>query len=676
MKKVLMVLGCAVGAVALADAQYYSGTGFEDIAVGGDFTVQESVQGNNSTMWAFSGDGAATDFAAVTAYAEDAAPDSSAIFAQVAAADQAKFRTNDVNTKYLKVETGSDMLLTRRYGASAMEVPTTGRYIDTMVQFTAGETAPTPGQTDKLLVWLKANAQDETKPTLVVVAAASATAPTATSYEIDNLDADISVDSWYRLTVAFNACDSTYGNILGFKIYLNGKRLSAGGTDTFYSLDQASQNAATIEGISFAGTGSVDDIVCGTGSPIAEAVNFAVTLDAGVASITYTVAGGEAQTATEGFTITGNLGEDLVISAVTYKPGYVAPLDDGTGTYVIQETGTVAITSFLAGVRIADGNYYATFEDALAAAASGDTIELARNYTCSEFDLIELENKSLTIDLKGCTLEPVSEVYVGVGASLTILDTVGGGSVAYDESTGAPLLTVDEGGALAVTVSATTVFDNGAICLANGTLTLAGGLYYAKPTDAEGNELADYTAVIGTGKKFQQDEQTLLYSIVADSDEPVETPTIDPATAGSVTVDTLEEAAKVKVVAPVDAALDSTEAAAYAELVTTKVVQDTQTGKYVVTAVFAESAVAGLVAEANAGAADLGGQLSGDAVEVTLTDTTPGLYYSVESGTSLPLVNPNETARTLSRHGEAVTLQFTRSGEQRFYRVKISPTAN
>ncbi len=673
MKKVLMVLGCAVGAVALADAQYYSGTGFENIDVGGDFTVQE----NSSTMWAFSGDGAATDFAAVTAYAEDAAPDSSAIFAQVAAADQAKFRTNDVNAKYLKVETGSDMLLTRRYGATATEVPTTGRYIDTMVQFTAGETAPTPGQTDKLLVWLKANAQDETKPTLVVVAAASASNATATSYEIDNLDADISVDSWYRLTVAFNACDGTYGNILGFKIYLDGKRLSADGTDTFYSLDQASANAATIEGISFAGTGSVDDIVCGTGSPIAEAVNFAVTLDAGVASITYTVAGGEAQTATEGFTITGNLGENLVISAVTYKPGYVAPLVDGTGNYVIQETGTVAITSVLAGVRIANGNYYATFEEALAAAVSGDTIELAQNYTCSESDLIELENKSLTIDLKGCTLEPVSEVYVGVGASLTILDTVGGGSVAYDESTGTPLLTVDEGGALAVDVSATTVFANGAICLANGTLTLAGGLYSAKPTDADGNELADYTEVIGSGKKFQQDEQTLLYSIVADSDEPVETPTIDPATAGSVTVDTLEEAAKVKVVAPADAALDSTEAAAYAELVTTEVVQDTQTGKYVVTAVFAESAVAGLVAEANAGVADLGGQLSGDAVEVTLTDTTPGLYYSVESGTSLPLVNPAETTpRTLSRHGEAVTLQFTRSGEQRFYRVKISPTAN
>ena len=185
--------------------------------------------------------------------------------------------------------------------------------------------------------------------------------------------------------------------------------------------------------------------------------------------------------------------------AVTVKLGsYVLPLSEYSfafGDMSTAGTGTVTVTS--KGVNLTDGTkektftisnstaaitkngtttYYSNLKTAISAAATGDTIELIADYSGADF--ISYSNKALTIDLAGHSYTRSNSgavVQVSSKASLTLLDSVGGGSfnaangIGIETKAATATVTIESG---AVTGSTTGISsDNGTVVINGGTVT-------------------------------------------------------------------------------------------------------------------------------------------------------------------------------------------------------------
>lgn len=149
-------------------------------------------------------------------------------------------------------------------------------YFDSLVQFTATDTAPTPEEGDKLIVWLKGTdaEEDSEATTNLVVTAGEVDAEfnvEAKAYDISGLA--IEPNTWHRLTIKTVAKIADNSPVPGFKVYIDDTQVASGDTTIFPSLvkyNATALNPTTLTSVSFQGTGAVDDIVFTNQDPFPE----------------------------------------------------------------------------------------------------------------------------------------------------------------------------------------------------------------------------------------------------------------------------------------------------------------------------------------------------------------------------------------------------------------------
>jgi len=192
------------------------------------------------------------------------------------------FKDAASNTTFLSVDTGNDVMY-RKAGADAGSVDLTqgAVFFDANVKFTASETDVVPSEGDKLLVWLKG---DDTTTNLIVTAGVYNESTEEYDQTNFTVDGDYAADTWYRLTVkatrVLSGDEENYTT--AFNVYIDGKLVTSGGTDLFYSLvQQTDKLATTIAEAGFQGTGALDNVVWTTTDPFpAEATyTLAVTIE-------------------------------------------------------------------------------------------------------------------------------------------------------------------------------------------------------------------------------------------------------------------------------------------------------------------------------------------------------------------------------------------------------------
>ena len=276
------------------------------------------------------------------------------------------------NDNALQVSTGTKPLL-RTIKPAAADGPLPGEdiltstYVDTLVQFTVTPSTDTvtPGESDKLMIYLKENAvmdQDgvptgETTTNLMVTAGYCGVdgAISAKAYKASNVT--VEPGKWYRLTVEaipditvedptvlptekngfvgfvvkinndqcqfsdpmYNADDETAAGIFGGSYLLE----AIDGKMLVLSLLAASENASknTLQAVGFAGEGLVDDLVITTSDPFSSMFNFTLNLGDNVTAIDYTI-GGLPYSQMDKFVEDLKAGTVIMIQSITYAAGF------------------------------------------------------------------------------------------------------------------------------------------------------------------------------------------------------------------------------------------------------------------------------------------------------------------------------------------------------------------
>lgn len=265
----------------------------------------------------------------------------------------------------LQVSTGTDPLL-RTFKPVANSVPqdgeefTTSTYIDTLVQFTVTPSTDTvtPGENDKLMIYLKETAKTdpegnptgETATNLVVMAGFLKTDYTVTPKEFVLTKNGIKPGVWYRLTVeAVPAVldAAVVSGAIGFKIKLDNEELQTGDATfvededliavisenekvgsgivdgaVFLSLLTGEAAKCTLQAVGFAGEGLVDDLIVTDVDPEVRTVNFTLAFDENkVTAIEYTI-GDAPYWQTDKLVEEVAEGSVITINSITYADGY------------------------------------------------------------------------------------------------------------------------------------------------------------------------------------------------------------------------------------------------------------------------------------------------------------------------------------------------------------------
>ena len=326
----------------------------------------------------------------------------------------------------LNVNTGTDPLLRALdwsvTGNSANSVALTADkslYIDTMVQFTVTPVGDSVTATagDKLMIYLQE--VPEVKEGDEVVSAATTKLMVkaaqlktekqglqvvekyvATETVVDNYQ--VEAGEWYHLKV--NAFVDAKGKLM-FKISIKDADdttftellsneedpLVANDRTLFPSLQEASEASVAVKQalthVGFAGEGKVDDLLVWTVETISS-VDFTLALGEGVSAVSYTVGDdtGSLPT-TEGATSVALNGAAVVVSSITYAPGYVAG-DNVAGSYPATEDGTITIDAKKNDSVKNDGTTKATgsevgFADTVFAETTGSALEAVVAWTGS-----------------------------------------------------------------------------------------------------------------------------------------------------------------------------------------------------------------------------------------------------------------------------------------------------
>lgn len=330
MKKTMLALMATVGLAfgAKADGEVLNSTGFEGLSTFDVKALEYEGDAKEGLYWAVTNTAADLSQTDVANYGASATP------AYVPDAF-----TNAANSTYLKVDTGADVLYRSVAKATSVDGETgmpllnagtligAGLYFDANVQFTASDgEQPSYDSADKLVVWLKADVENNTT-NLMVTAAASAdeygVPQGITDFTVSNVAVD--VDTWYRLTVkaAVDVSGHTY-----FNIYVDNDQVAATDRTDFYSM----VNSNTTEGqkitaVGFQGTGAIDNLVWTTENPFPPEGAYTVAF-----------------TGDEGFV---NNAYDVTVAGTTYTEN----LDDfsKTGVGVSVTNLTVACTSYASG---------------------------------------------------------------------------------------------------------------------------------------------------------------------------------------------------------------------------------------------------------------------------------------------------------------------------------------
>ena len=381
--KLALATAAAFGLAGAAVADtYYVQEGLETWTVGGKPQTGNNINGGTGTYEAVWFGGGDSDETAVTAYDGDQPT------GQLPVIGTGEFAVGDY---YLKVSNSNPLwriIDPDGYAQVNDEWPTDfpeglevnvgdGLFIDTLVQFTPSEDAPSVDPANdgsKLVVWMNTN-----NVLCVTAAKIIAEGDDAGLIVPDNFETTkpIVTNTWYRLTVkAYDTVlsDGATRNVHAFKVYIDGAEVSSAGAvagaseyafyplindalgddiaagKVFFSLsDDAS---ATLAAVGFKGEGLVDDIVVSdvepTLTPSTLGIDFTLTWGDDVSAAWYSVDGGETKTevASSGTTVT--LADAVAGTTVlTYGGTAVDPwqaVADGSATLAASDN-TFALTA-------------------------------------------------------------------------------------------------------------------------------------------------------------------------------------------------------------------------------------------------------------------------------------------------------------------------------------------
>ena len=596
----------------------------------------------------------------------------------------------DGNAKYLNIESTSKPLYRLVHGMvipDVAEAPTADMgevYIDTLVQFTAGDPEMAAEEAGaKLALWVCGNDVDgnPAATTNFMVKAGcfdNGVFKSATYTMLPATDMTFEKDAWYRLTVKTiaNVGADTLGTpYQGFVVFVGGVALKPQGYGQLASLtggayDNRFADAIVLSmvadnsklaAVGFSGTGAIDEVAFTSTAPdfAADAQKFTLEWTEGVASIKY------GNTLIDMANADKKVELDLLGATsleVTYTEGWVA----GWSESEIKAGDTVKVIAVQGTCSYVVGNttvYAATLADALAV-ANGAAIKMITDATLES--AFGDDVTSISIDLNGCKL--TASFDVGANCSLTIDDTSAGKNgelIALEGSDGAVVISGD-----------------GAV------VTLNAGKYTG---DVYADGADKYTMVIANGTKFtcdiseyiDADTQELsdadngyvtVQAKVVEPEEPTVTP-VKPGEDSVVEAESAEEAAaQVEITVPdaVAEQLSDTEEAAYKENFEKKVVANGN-GTFTVEVVLTKAAEAAAQADADeAPAAALPAVVAAEgATKVEIEGVVNGFFYSVESGTTLG--GMSEGDRVMAKDGK-VTLTFPKEAADtaRFYKVRVN----
>ena len=463
--KTLKFMLAAATAIGLASAtqadQDSNSTGFEKLAVDTPVTTGLIETGAVNSYFYYAG-ATAEDNESVIAVAGDM----TGIARPRGAASVDATRNN-----ILQVSTGTDPLL-RTYAPLNGSTPqaaaelTADTYVDTLVQFTVTPYTDTvtPNAADKLMIYLKESVTTnefgeitDADTNLVVVGGcvvgAEDTLAVAQEYVVQGFhvegqhqDCSFAPNTWYRLTVkAIVNAGGRSGTYPGFCVYVDGKlcyfdvaawnegnrnfrnseyETANQAKELVLSLLANGSNAASLQGVGFAGEGKVDDIVFSELDPFATVFDFTFAYDtAKVSAIEYTVAG---TTYTQARVFPEvSAGTEVQITSITYADDAMEDTitavnlsDPVEGVYTVTNVGaslTVVAKDAYASVG---GSKFDSFAGALSAAANGDTVTLLRDAVGP------VSTAASTLDLNGKKLGATKIEFTGTGAK-----TLTGGDV-------------------------------------------------------------------------------------------------------------------------------------------------------------------------------------------------------------------------------------------------------
>lgn len=513
MKKLMTTLSAVVLAFGLRAAEADAGTSFEGMAAGPLDTASmtgELVAGEEGTSY----------WSGTNENCEATVKEGTSRGRETEGVTPSQFDLHE-QARYLEVKTTFGNPLTRKAktaGGIELVNTTDSHYIDSLVKFTIFDAEPEFNKEAyegaKLMVWLQELTDEDDNPTATnLFIRAGYVGGAAKTYNCGGFAGDPT--AWHRVTV--KAIPNIYRGdsqiVPGFVVFIDNmawgsldmdRGIDAGkvadaygqflqGTTLFPSMDQTSDKNQTLQGLSFDGQGSVDDIVFTATVPFAAAQDDAleyVTLawDSHVTGLKYQANGGEPQTLT---------GEALNIGSVkiAYQKGSTVELSVTDITYAEGYMGVATLTTTLGGDNLSASivsspaaakfgdTSYATAAEAFAAAAAATapgTIKLFEDYVVvgDVSDIIFANTAEITVDLAG---KKLTGNILANGARVIIVDSVGTGTV--DGYVG-PYSEQDIG--------------------KPGKLEIQGGKYQAADADGEPiNTLDEITAYATPGKIFE-----------------------------------------------------------------------------------------------------------------------------------------------------------------------------
>ena len=550
MKKLMTLMGVTAFALgAFADKYVANMVGFENYTTGNGVTNVTELYNNvsNAKLW----------------YCADGDGDSKV---EVYASDAAKYNygssTNLVGgpgSQYLSVSTSGNNPLYRALANTegtglkplslVAEEELGGRDIvaDTLVQFTASPNAQTPESGAKFALWLLGEdpAEVASPKTNLVVTAGKFVGSTlsSTNYNLDV--SNVLPDQWHRVTVRAINGIAPKGVHVGFVVYIDGKIASCaddyyddmlGSFDgkltteafilkdrkqLFLSMVPSNENdAKTLAGVGFQGTGKVDDlsIVDGSDAPsfVAATTGFVITWSEGV--VWFKVGDQKYTTAEieEGYVIVEPVGGAVAITDVQYANSYRKGTWTADGATLNGETftlsGNVASGEIVATTSVFEinGTPYKTFGAALAAAAKvggAVTIKAVADFDVTNGDLDENNpfyeiSGDITLDLAGRTIKDARYdtastplFYVVEGGQMTVIDSAGSGCVVANDDGETGLFYGDYGAT--VTIGAATGDEGVTVDGTIGSATLVRGFFNdenAEQLVAEGSKITGQEA--------------------------------------------------------------------------------------------------------------------------------------------------------------------------------------
>lgn len=526
--------------------------------------------------------------------------------------------TDTPNTKALAIDTSNPLMRTVHTTKDTSDALGEAVFFDSVVQFTATDAKPTPGEGDKLMVWLYKSedvsgddkgAFGESIPTNALVVTAL-----NNENEMEHFLTDMVIepDSWHRLTIkSFRDSDD---NVL-FNIWVDTTKVGG----NFVSLLNSNDDERNLKGVAFDGKGAVDDLVFTTTDPFPEAL-YTITVkllsdDEGVSAEyykAYSINGGN-DFITLDDTIVGDDGVTLKVPTTVETILFKMAVAEG---YKIDgETASK-------GEAVGDG-YYWTIPVALA-----DIVENGEG----EISLAIVEDNG--------SEDPITTYAVSVVAN-ALEATVGGLSAEYAE-----------GNVVTFTVVATTGYTIESVAVAGATKTPA-------------------LTVNGDGYSFTMPGEAVTITVTTKA----ATPTVEPGK--QIECDSQEAANEVA--KKVTITVTDTEAAAAGQDAFIKAVVKQNGDKWVVTVEIKTEAdgyisaddtlvkVAQKLTEIANATEDEDGN-----VTVALSGVTPGLYYSVDVSENLAGENQgfNPGTRTLATSAGQVTLKVSKpKGNSAFFKV-------